>query len=137
MPGYGHLAISGEQLDLEAVLNRDDDISAKIKKHINAFYKSSFITLEDEFDLTISGDNSMLSAIIADTFSAKDLKALEKHELRWICIDFPQTISTRLLHDVVCVMNSFPVINRQLHDLTFRLQEVVNIIPLQTEDIFL
>jgi hypothetical protein len=136
-PGYGHLSISGEQLDLEAVLNRDDDVSAKIKKHINAFYKPCFVTLLDEEDLSSGLNDSMLSGMIASTFSAKDLKPLQKQSLRWICIDFPQTISTRLLHDVVCVMNGFPVINRQLHDLTYRLQEILNIIPLQTDDIFL
>lgn len=136
-PGYGHLSISGEQLDLEAVLNRDDDVSTKVKKHVNAFYKSCFITLEDEFDLAASKDNEMLASEIADVFSTRNLKSLQKHQLRWICIDFPQTIGNKLLQDVVCVINCFPVINRKLEELTFRLQEIINIIPLQTEDVFL
>ena len=135
--GYSHANISGEMLELETILNRDDDVSAKIKKHVNLFYKPCFITLEDRDDLTASGDNSLLTGIINDSFSAKSLKPLQKFALRWICIDFPKTINTALLQDVVCVMNSFPVINRQMHDFSFRLQEIINIIPLTTDDLFL
>ena len=137
VPGYGNKAISGEQVDLETVLSREDDTSGKIKKHVNAYYKPNFITLLDEDNLTISPDNSVLTTMIKDSFPAKALQQLEKQPLRWICIDFPQTISSRLLQDVVCVMNCFPVINRRLHEQTFRLQEIVNIIPLQTDDLFL
>lgn len=135
--GYGKRTISGEQIDLETVLNREDDTSGKIRKHVNAFYKPNFITLLDEEDLTTSLDNSVLTTMITDSFPAKALQQLEKHNLRWICIDFPQTIGSRLLMDVVCVMNCFPVVNRRLHELTFRLQEIINIIPLQTDDLFL
>ncbi len=137
VPGYGKKTISGEQIDLETVLSREDDTSGKIKKHINAFYKPNFITLLDEEDLTTSQDNNMLTAMIMDSFPAKSLQQLAKHDLRWICIDFPQTIGSRLLMDVVCVMNCFPVVNRRLHEMTFRLQEIINIVPLQTDDLFL
>jgi hypothetical protein len=136
-PGYGDRSISGEQLDLETILRREDDPGDKIKKTVNSFYKSQFITLQDEKDLTSGTDNSVLTGMIADCFSPASLQQLGKTPLRWICIDFPQTVSTRLLQDVVCVMNCFPVINRRLHDLTYRLQEIVNIVPLQTDDLFL
>ncbi len=135
--GYSLSNISGEKLDLETVLNRDDDVSAKIKKHVNAFYKACFINLEDSADLAARGDNALLSGIIADSFSPKSLKPLQKFALRWICIDFPKTVGTQLLQDVVCVMNCFPVINRQMHEFSFRLQEIINIIPLTTDDLFL
>ena len=136
-PGYGNRSISGEQPDLETILKKDDDTSGKIKKHINGFYKSSFITLLDKTDHAIGEDNGILSGMIAETFSGKSAKLLTQQAIRWICIDFPQTITSRLLQDVVCVMNCFPVFNRKLYDVTHRLQEIINIIPLQTEDIFL
>jgi hypothetical protein len=135
-PGYGPRSISGEQLDLETVLNREDDVSGKIKKQVNAFYKPYFVTLLDPENIAAGKDNSVLGDIIAETFTGKGATPLKQQSLRWICIDFPQTITSRLLQDVVCVMNSFPVVNRRLHDLTYRLQELVNIIPLQTEDLF-
>jgi hypothetical protein len=135
--GYSHAGISGEKLSLETVLNRDDDVSAKIKKHVNSYYHPLFITLEDMEDLTSSKENALLTGIIADSFSHKSLEPLKKYALRWICIDFPKTVSTDLLQDVICVMNCFPVINRKMHEFSFRLQEFINIIPLTTDDIFL
>ena len=135
--GYGERTISGEQLDIETVLNREDDISGKIKKQVNAFYKPFFITLLDPENIAAGKDNAELSAIIGETFTGKAAAPLLQQPLRWICIDFPQTITSRLLQDVVCVMNCFPLVNRRLHDLTYRLQEMVNIIPLQTDDLFL
>lgn len=136
-PGYGNHGISGEQLDLETVLNREDDVSGKIKKQVNAYYKQNFITLLDPEDIAASKDNALLLAMIAETFTGKPAVPLQQQPLRWICIDFPQTITSRLLQDVVCVTNCFPLVNRRLHDLTYRLQEMVNIIPLQTDDLFL
>ncbi len=136
--GYGDHFISGEQVDLKNMLNREDDASGKIKKQVNAFYKPFFITLKDSSDLTAGEDNGLLWSMINEVFANKAAQTLlQMQPMRWICIDFPQTVSNNMLHDVVCVMNSFPVFNRRLHDLTYRLQEIVNIIPLQTEDIFL
>ncbi|MFT3701409.1 MAG: hypothetical protein QM802_03525 [Agriterribacter sp.] len=136
--GYGENAISGEQLDLKTILNRDDDITSKIKKQVNAFYKPFFVTLRDTKNFSVSEDNGLLWGMINEVFANKATQALlQMQPLRWICIDFPQTISNTVLQDVICVMNSFPVFNRRMHDLTHRLQDIVNIIPLQTEDIFL
>ncbi len=135
--GYGNRLISGEQIDLETTLNKDEDTSGKICKHVNAFYKPRFVTLLDKDELSAEKDNSMLTSIIEETFPDKAVQQLKKTPLRWICIDFPQTVGSRLLQDVVCVLNCFPVINRRLHEFTFRLQEILNIIPLQTEDTFL
>jgi len=137
LPGYGSRFISGEQLDLETVMNREDNSDGKIKNQVNAFYKPYFISLTDPDNLTAGSDNSLLSSMVAETFGTKTMKLLQLVPLRWICVDFPQTVNSRMLEDVFCVMNCFPVFNRRLHDLTYRLQEVVNIIPLQTEDVFL
>ena len=135
--GYGNMSISGEQLDLETVLYREDDVSGKIKKQVNAFYKPFFITLTDPGDIASGKEDNEWGSVIAGSFTGKAAAPLLQQSLRWIRIDFPQTISSQLLQDVVCVMNCFPVINRRLHDLTYRLQDLVNIIPLQTDDLFL
>jgi hypothetical protein len=135
--GYGNRSISGEQLDLQAVLTRDNDASDTIRKQVNAFYKPCFVTLLDEENLTVSDDNTILCSMIAEAFAGKAAQLLQQHSLRWLCIDFPQTITSQLLQDVVCTLNCFPVLNRKMHTLTHRLQEMVNIVPLQTEDIFL
>jgi len=137
LPGYGNRSISGEQLNFETALSGEDDICGKMKKSINAYYKKHFISLTDDQNQTASEDNILLSGMIAESFSGKNGKLLQQQPLRWICIDFPQTINSRVLEDVVCSMNCFPVFNRKLHKINYRLQDIVNVIPLQTEDIFL
>src|SRR5690606_3786424 len=57
--------------------------------------------------------------------------------LRWIEVRFPESISNNLLQEMSCTMNCFPVINRQLHEVNFRLQDHINVIPLRSEDHFL
>lgn len=135
--GYGNRTISGEQMDLKNIIQREDDISGKIKKHINAFYKSSFITLTDPSNLCTGKGNEILMQMINEVFTGKAAEVLKPYKLRWICVDFPQTINSNILKDLVCAMNCFPVFNRRAHDFTYRMQDVVNVIPLQTEDIFL
>lgn len=137
-PGYGQQEISGERLDLNSILNRDNDVSGKIKKQINAFYKPSFITLIDDNGHTAKKENShAVPDVITQTFSGKAFQLLQKQPLRWIAVRFPETIPNRLLQDTLCIMNCFPVINSRLHNLNYRLREIVNVVPLQTEDLFL
>jgi len=136
-PGYGDRYISGEQIDLKNILQKEDDVLGKIKKHINAFYKPSFITLTDPENITVSEGNETIAVMIDEAFTGKTAELLKAQKLRWICVDFPQTISSVILEDVVCVMNCFPVFNRKAHDFTYRMQDLVNVIPLQTEDLFL
>lgn len=137
LPGYGERPISGERPDLKNILQREDDISGKIKRQVNAFYKSYFVTLTDPQDITTSEGNAILFDMINEAFTGKPAELIKQHSLRWVCIDFPQTITSVMLEDVICVMNCFPVFNRRAVDITYRMQEVVNVIPLQTEDLFL
>ena len=138
LPGYGNREISGESLDLESITGNDNNITRKITRHINAFYKPYFITLSDTASITeVKSANQELPHLIADTFGSKIAGQLSQQPLRWIRVDFPEAITSHLLHDLICIMNCFPVINRRLHDLNYRLQEMINIIPLQTEELFL
>lgn len=135
--GYGLKEISGENIDIENILFHDYDVSNKIKKHINAFYKPYFINLSDEENITVNTTINKTPDDIFRVFKGKETEQLQQQSLRWIKIKFPDTISNRLLQDVVCVMNCFPVMNRRLHEINYRLQEIINIIPLNTEDLFL
>src|SRR5687767_2376938 len=127
VPGYGERSISGEQLDLKNIIQREDDITGKVKKHINAFYKPYFIHLADPDHITTTEGNAILQTMINETFTGKTGELIKQQPLRWICIDFPQTVTTAILEDVVCIMNCFPVFNRRAHDITYRMQDIVNV----------
>jgi hypothetical protein len=137
LPGYGKKEISGENIDIENILYHDYDVSNKIKKHVNAFYKPYFISMLDEEGITTGNERNVIPDEILSAFKGKETELLLQQPLRWIRIKFPDTISNRLLQDVVCVMNCFPVVNHRAHEINYRLQEIINIIPLNTDDLFL
>lgn len=137
LPGYGNRLISGEQLDLKSLLQKEDDVCGKIQKQVNAYYKPYFITLTDPDSITLSRGNRVLREMVEEAFTGKPADMLKQENLRWICIDFPQTISNLMLEDVVCTLNCFPVFNRRAYNLTHRMQDIVNVIPLQTDELFL
>lgn len=135
--GYGASVANEEYLDIDSILNRDYDLSGKIKKQVNEIYRPFFITLLDEKEI-INKDKlaDTLPPAIARVFDRQDWQASQGRVLKWVCIQFPESIHSGLLQELVCRMNCFPVINCRLHDLHYRLQEMLNIIPLQTEDLF-
>lgn len=69
-------------------------------------------------------------------------KALDKSgakldgEIRWIKVTFPRIISNSTLANLYCSLNSFPVLNRELHSFSYKLREFVNIVPVKTDDLF-
>ena len=133
-PGYNQSAISGEQLDIEELLTRKNTSSYKIKEQVNAFYKDRFVTLLVPDGMANAG--SAMPAELLQCFDKKDLQSIQQQSLRWIKIVFPENIPSTVLQDVVCHFNCFPVINRQLHELSYRMHDLVNIIPLQATDSF-
>lgn len=133
-PGYNQEEISGERLDIEELLTRKNTSSYKIKEQVNAFYKNRFITLQMPDGITNAGPS--IPAELLQCFDKKDLQPLQQQSLRWIKIVFPENIPSTVLQDVVCHFNCFPVINRQLHELSYRMHDLVNIIPLQVADSF-
>lgn len=123
--------------DIEAVLNRDISATEKTDKHIHQFYIHQFITLNDQGNkIGKNFKKSVLPAAITNVFTEQELKGINANELYWICIDFPENISSSLLEEIVISTNCFPVVNRHLYDINYRLREYINIIPLQSEEAF-
>lgn len=102
----------------------------------NQFYQPNFITLLDPAGETICNDDFHSQGVLED-FQGKEVDELKGHPLRWIKIRFPEILSGTLLKDLVCMTNCFPVINRQLHEVNYRMQDIINVVPLHTEDLFL
>jgi hypothetical protein len=135
VPGFNQEGLSGEQLDVEQLLTQKNTALYKIKEHVNAFYKQRFITLKYP-ELTAAGKGIDFPAELRNAFDKKDIQDLQKENVRWIKIQFPENISNAVLQDVICHFNCFPVINSQLHELTHHMHDMVNIIPLYSSDTF-
>ncbi|MFK5108733.1 hypothetical protein ACI394_29875, partial [Klebsiella pneumoniae] len=60
-----------------------------------------------------------------------------RDKLLWIKIAYPSVLTNKILADIHVALNCFPAINRQMVDLTYRLQDKINIIPLAADDTYL
>lgn len=137
IPGYGNREISGETFDMNSIYAAEYSIFHKVRKQVNAYYKPYFITLLDDEGITNQEGIYQTPSFVFDTFKGKEVDLIGQQPLRWIRIQFPETVSNRLLQDTICITNCFPIINRQVHEVNYRLQDIINVIPLHSDDIFL
>jgi hypothetical protein len=137
-PGYPVKKNTVNYFDVEAVLNRDISVTEKWENHVHQFYSHQFVTLNDAGNLISNNFNQQhLPAAITGVFEEKALLQMQANALYWICIKFPENISSAMLEEVIVATNCFPVINRHLYEVNYRLKEFVNIIPLLSEETFL
>jgi hypothetical protein len=134
LPGFNQENISGEHLDIEQLLIRKNTASWKFKEFINAYYKSKFITIRPR-DNKILADNGWPAALL-QAFDKKDLQPLQADNVHWIKIQFPENISNAVLQDVVCHVNCFPVMNGRLHEMVYAMRDMLNIVPMRSDDNF-
>lgn len=118
-------------------LYQEIDITPKVESFVKDFYQQQFLSFND-IDGNLEIENIPKQNYPHDfkgIFSEKDLQKMQDN-LIWIKLVFPSSMNTDLLNDVFCSINSFPVINRRLNKFSYRLQENLNIIPLNSDDIF-
>ncbi|THU38476.1 hypothetical protein FAM09_17570 [Niastella caeni] len=138
VPGYNQENISGEHLNIEQLLIRKNTACWKLKEFINDYYKSKFITIRRRNDKDITGniENSGWPAELLQVFDKPGLDSLKASDVHWIKIQFPENISSAVLQDVVCQVNCFPVLNGKLNRTLHSMHDMLNIVPLQSNDIF-
>ena len=116
-------------------LNANTDITSKLEGLVSDFYAHSFLHLPTSFDMEPADLESYPKELEA-YYPASQLAAL-KDKLLWVKIAYPSVLTNRMLTDINVSLNCFPAINRQMIDLTYRLQEKMNIIPLSADDTYL
>jgi hypothetical protein len=70
-------------------------------------------------------------------FSDRDLKKISAEPIAWFQVQFPQPISVEMTEFLHVSLNCFPVINRRLNELSASARQLINVIPLQAEELFL
>jgi hypothetical protein len=135
LPGYNQDNISGEHLDIEQLLIRKNTAAWKLKEFVNAYYKPKFISIRQNANQTIT-ENEGWPAELLQVFDKKELQSLQAENVHWIKIQFPENISGAVLQDVVCHVNCFPVLNCELHETLHSMRDMLNIIPMYSDDIF-
>lgn len=118
------------------VVNRELDLSSKISHHVNLFFERQFITLHLRDIEAIAGTESRkLPDALSVSVEEKELSNIDKNIL-WIEMQFSSPLPDDLLENLTCSMNCFPVINRRQNEFSGSTRELINIIPLHTEDLF-
>ena len=108
----------------------DRDMLTLLEQDIKNYYDRKFIGVSDDRFKNINDLKQEYPASFRNIFNEQDLKKLNT-KLLWIKIVFPAALQQGSLDELYVYTNSFPVMNRQLHDLKYRLKRGSNIIPLQ------
>ncbi|CAN5898921.1 type VI secretion system baseplate subunit TssF [soil metagenome] len=115
----------------EKLLAMDHDLLLLMEKDIKDYYDRKFIAVSGQGLHNVTGLKLEYPAAFKDIFNEADLQKLDR-KLLWIKIIMPAALQQGALDDVYIYTNSFPVMNRQLHDMKYRLKGGSNIIPLKT-----
>lgn len=102
-----------------------------LEKDVKHFYDQRFITITDAGSNTINEYISAYPSSFKKNFAENDLQKLSE-KLLWIKVVFPSNMQFEFFDEIQVYTNAFPVMNRQVNDLKFRLKGSSNIIPLKT-----
>ncbi len=142
-PGYGtdhraHNSSSELSTGFDKVINR----YAEALRHINNYYRDNFITIRvgkavlDRYRKDQAGGQSYPEQF-ATLFEAEELEEARLRDVLWLRVEFSSVVNEKMLSDVFCSINTFPVINKRFQTSIFKLRKYLNIIPLLTDDFFL
>lgn len=117
--------------------NDEFNLTPNLELSANHFYKNHFISLASE-DLTadvINKSRCKLPEELEALMEEQDLKGFDT-SLCWFRVVFPANYDNSILDEMSVNINCFPVLNRHLNEVRYRLQSFFNIIPLTTEEEF-
>jgi len=118
-------------------LEAEFDPMHKLEKEVLAHWNSHFITVAQSPLFQSAGmQRQPYPAVFSQWFADRDLRAM-REPLWWIEVQLSHLTPPEVLADTLCGLNCFPVLNRRLHRITYRLQKNLNIIPLETDQSFL
>lgn len=127
--GYHHSRSAAEE-EVDSMIQVAVNNNARYSQHILQRFRRHFLTITDAPAAAVSGIPEPLSRIFGI-----DSNRINK-EVQWLRIEFPEALHHTLLEDLYCSINCFPVINKKNNEQSMKLNRYLNIIPMQTPDIF-
>lgn len=117
---------------LQKDLSFDYDLLSLIEKDITNYYDRKFISISDDRHTNVQPLKQTYPPAFNNVFSEPDLQKFTD-KLLWIKIVFPAAVQQSSLDEIYVYTNSFPVMNRQLNEMKYRLKNGSNIIPLKIQ----
>ncbi|MCW5916231.1 MAG: type VI secretion system baseplate subunit TssF [Ferruginibacter sp.] len=111
-------------------LTSDHDILTQIEQDVKDLYNSRYVTLSLAGLPKLQSLLTEYPLVFKEVFNEQVLQKFNT-KLLWIKVVFPQFIPQSALDDLFVYTNTFPVMNRQLNDMRYRLKGGSNIIPLK------
>jgi len=149
---YSKLSVNGKNIDIESGIYDagkgiiyNENLSAldefKVtpitERKARQFYSQQFITIKaDDSEYILANEKLNYPNEFDSYFSNSDLNVF-KEKYIWFKFTFPANFSETHLNELSVSINSFPVVNKKINEIRYRLQSYFNIIPLITSDDFL
>ncbi|MGI4733901.1 MAG: hypothetical protein ACRYG7_01855 [Janthinobacterium lividum] len=123
-----------------ALLDLDGEYNflQRIEQQISALYAPLFVQVTGLAGALATYVPRSYPAELATTFGnpAVELQALTQ-PLLWLEVRFAHALPPEAFQQLTCAINCFPVLNRRLHKVLYRLQPALNLFPLVSEEPFL
>ncbi|TVT38977.1 hypothetical protein FNT36_15000 [Hymenobacter setariae] len=133
------LAAATEEDMPSGALDTEYDFLRRIEQQIQALYAPLFMRVVLPPGALAAYVPQPYPTELATSFgstAAADLAALTQ-PLTWLEVRFAQALPPEAFAQLTCALNCFPVLNRQLHRVLYRLQPALNLFPLVSEEPFL
>ena len=118
-------------------LNGEYDFLRRVEQRVRELYAPAFVQLTGSGGALAGYAPRPYPAELAESFGdAAGLQALTQ-PLTWLEVRFAHALPPEAFDQLVCALNCFPVLNRRLHKVLFRLQPALNLFPLVSEEPFL
>lgn len=127
--GYHHSRSAAEE-EVDSMIQVAVNNNARYSQHILHRFRRHFLTVTDAPNANSPGIPETLLRIFGT-----DSNRINK-DVQWLRIEFPEALHHTLLEDLYCSINCFPVINKKNNEQSMKLNRYLNIIPMQTPDIF-
>ena len=112
-------------------------LSPNIELKAQLFYGNNFITVDTK-NVNLEAINSALQLYPAEFENVLEAPDLNKFDdkLCWFKVVFPPGFDETALDEMIVSINCFPILNRHLNEVRYRLQSLFNIVPLTTTENF-
>jgi hypothetical protein len=140
LDGVELTAISGLPAPLAsspASLSEEYDVLRRVEQQVRDLYAPNFVQLAGPAEALAAYVPRPYPAELAETFDpATELTALTQ-PLTWLEVRFSAALPPAAFEQLSVALNCFPVLNRRLHKVLYRLQPALNLFPLVSEEPFL
>ena len=129
-PGYAELLQGKSNNPLD-----EYNISAKAQHHALEIYKRNFITITDAISVKELEEITHIPDDFRKVFTEEEIAAFPEN-IVWLQIDFPESFQIKAIEKTIVQVNCFPVLNRRLNKISYRVQQYINIVPLESSQYF-